>query len=119
MPAQVRIALALLGGSLLLAAATMAGPGRSPITAVVACVLFGPLLFAVARRHNWARIAAAVLVAVGVALNAMLLPVLLDQDQLIAASTVVQGVLQVIGVFLLFRPSSARWYGVQDRGAAA
>ena len=119
MPPQVRLALALLGGSLLVAAITMAGPGRSPTAALVACLLFGALLFAVARRQNWARIACAVLVAVGVALNTMLLPVQLDQDRLVAASTVVQGVLQVIGVLLLFRPASARWYGVQDRGTVA
>jgi hypothetical protein len=111
MPVPVRAGLALLGASLLLGAVTMAGPGRSPIAALVVTLLFGALLFAVARRNNWARIACAVLVAVGVALNAMLLPLQLDQDRLVAASTVVQGALQIGGVLLLLRPASARWYG--------
>jgi len=90
----------------------MAGPGRSPTMAVVAFLLVGALLVAIARRQNWARIAFAVFAAITVALNAMLLPIQIDQDRLVAASTVVQSVLQIIGVLLLFRPTAARWYAV-------
>ena len=78
--------------------------------ALAALLFIGALLVAGVRRQNWARIAFAILVAIGVAVNAMQLPIQLDQDRLVAASTVVQSVLQVLGVLLLFRQSSVRWY---------
>jgi len=78
--------------------------------ALVALVVFGALLVAAAMQKNWARVALTVLVAIGVAFNAMLIPIQLDQDRLIAASTVVQSILQALGVLLLFRQSARRWY---------
>ena len=110
MPAAVRFSLGLLAVSLIIRVVTMAGPGRSWGMALVALLVFGALLVAGARRKNWARIALIVLVAVGVAFNAMLIPIQFDQDRLIAASTVVQTVLQLIAVLLLFRQSSVRWF---------
>lgn len=117
MPAPVRYGLGLLATSLLVGVVTTAGPGRNPIMALVALLVVGALLVAGARRQNLARIAIAVLVAIGVAFNAMLLPIQLDQDPLIAASTVVQSVLQVLGVLLLFRRSSVRWYSAPNRAS--
>lgn len=110
MPAAVRAALGLLAASLVVRVVTMAGPGRSPGMALVALLVFGSLLVAAARQMKWARIALTVLVAIGVAFNAMLIPIQLDQDRLIAASTVLQSVLQALGVLFLFRQSAVRWY---------
>ena len=118
MPVAARFGLGLLAASLLVGVVTMAGPGGSPGMAAAAIVVFGALLVAGVRRQNWARFALAVLVAIGVALNAMLLPLQLDQDRLVAASTAVQSVLQVFGVLLLFRRTSIRWYSAPQSGAA-
>jgi hypothetical protein len=111
----VRYGLGLLAASLIVGVATMAGPGKSPITALVALLVFGAVLFNGARRQNWARIVLIVFVAIGVAFNAMLLPIQLDQDRVVAASTVVQCALQSLGVILLLRQSSVRWYGGSDQ----
>src|SRR5580765_8440068 len=107
-PATVRAGLGLLALSLLVSVVTMAGPGKSPVMASVALLAVGALLVAVAQRRNWARITVTVLTAIGVAFNAMLVPIQLDQDRLVAASTVVQCVLQAIGVLLLWRQSAVR-----------
>jgi hypothetical protein len=113
MPPAVRYGLGALAAALLAGVATLGIPGGSPVMAVVMLVFFGGLLAAAARRRNWARLALVVLVAVGVALNAMELPLQLDQSRLLAASTLVQTALQVVGAALLLRRSATRWYGAE------
>ena len=114
MPTTVRYGLGLLATSLIVRVVTMAGPGKSPFMALAALLVTGSLLVAAARRRNWARIALVLLVAVGIAFNTMSLPIELDQDRLLATSSVVQSVLQACGVILLLRRSSVRWYSVSQ-----
>jgi hypothetical protein len=95
----------------------MAGPGRSPLTALVAGLIIGTLILAVARRRNWARLTIAVLTIVGLFPNAVLLPIQLRDYPLVGASTIAQTVLQLIGVALLFTRDARSWYAPKTAAA--
>ena len=117
-PAPVRRALFVLSLTLVGSAGFMAGPGRAPVTAIVAVVVFGALLLAIARRKNWARLVFAACFLVGLLFAVALLPVQFRQAPLFAWVSIVQNVLFAFGVGLLFRRDAREWYRVPARAAA-
>ena len=118
MPPSVHRALWLLSLTLLGSAAFMAGPGKAPTTALVAVLVVGALLVAIARRQNWARLVFAGFFLIGLLFAVILLPVQFRQAPLFAWVSIVQNVLFAAGVTLLFRQEATRWYRAPD-GAAA
>ena len=118
MPPSVHRALWLLSLTLLASAIFMAGPGRAPVTALVAVVVFGALLVAMARRKNWARLVFAACFLIGLLFAVLLLPVQFRHAPLFAWVSIVQNALSAVGVSFLFRHEATRWYRAAH-GAAA
>jgi len=96
----------------------MAGPGRAPVTALVAVLVSGALLVAMARRKNWARLVFAACFLIGLLFAALLLPVQFRQAPLFAWVSIVQNLLSAVGVAFLFRHDATQWYRAPG-GAAA
>jgi hypothetical protein len=122
MPRSVRFGVWLMGIALLWRLATLfssvwAGPttatsvGRSVFTLCV----YGGLLYAIARRRNWARLTVGALfvIALPFAVIELLRYAGLHQVNVVSrpiATFVLIGILQGAGVVCLFLPASTRWY---------
>jgi hypothetical protein len=109
MPKSARIGIGILALALIGDVAESVGPIVRVTQAFVVVILFGGLLFAIARRRNWARLVFAVCVfgalpftvtralRYGAVDPAMLLPIMLT-------------CLQVAGVVCLLLPASNAWF---------
>jgi hypothetical protein len=80
---------------------------------ITAVFTFGVLLFFVAKissGRNWARIIFLLLFLFGLA---MALPILHDElirNPLLGSTSILQDVLQIVALFLLFKPASGVWF---------
>lgn len=109
-PRSVTLGVAALSIALLLGAGIIALGWRVPELALVALVIVGGLIVGAARRHNWARWTLATLIVVSTALTRSLVLFQLTYHVLVPLATVAQLSLEVVGLYLLFRPDAGRWY---------
>lgn len=115
-PAGVTVSIAALAIALLLGVAILAFGWGEPLVALVTGVVVGGLIVGAALRRNWARWALVVLTIVATATSWPLLRIQLSYGIVVPAATVVQFVLELLGLILLFRPVASAWYRGQPRG---
>jgi hypothetical protein len=106
----VTVAIGVLSIALGLGTAILAFGWRVPVVALISLVLVGGLIFAAARRANWARWALASLIVVSTILTRSLVLYQLTFHVLIPLATVAQLALEAMGLNLLFRPIAGEWY---------
>ena len=119
-PHAVALAVTLVGGALAVGAVDLVlqftglsspqSAASSPAGFAFGVVFTAILLWMILRRHNWARIVFAVLTLLTAAFT---LPIFLTEvsvDQVGAALTVAQLVLQVSSVVLLFKAPANAWF---------
>ena len=88
MPSVVRTAVILLTVSILVGAAFLAGPGESPIAALLTVAIAGVLIVGVAWRGNWARLSLVGCYVASLPLSALLLPAQLIRTPFGAGATI-------------------------------
>ena len=119
MPKTVRLGVTLIGVALALDVMEIFGAKgwtlNSLTQVIVLVLLFGGLLFGIARRRNWARLLFALLFVAAlpfslVAMSRAPLSRTLVLSMCLAA-------LQAAGLLLLFLPTSSAWYHGRDRAA--
>src|SRR6185503_1895595 len=101
MPSTVRTAIILLTVSVLVGGAFLAGPGEAPMVALLAVLIAGMLIVAVALRSNWARLTLAGGYLASLPATWLLLPTQLRQTPFGAGASIVNMMLVGVGVALL------------------
>ncbi len=120
-PTSVRLGISLVGVSLAVDAVLTLWPGQPDVPgrvgqAATTILIYGCLLYAIARRRNWARLVFAFLYVVAMPFAVMMM---LRNDANLAgiAVTICLIALQGAGLVSLFLPTAAAWY--HHGGAAA
>lgn len=119
-PPEVTLAVTLVGASLvvggldlILQYAGLSSPqseASSLLGLIFGAAVTSVFLWLILRRHNWARITFAILTLVTVVTS---IPILLNElsgDVVGAVLTVTQIALQLVAVWLLFRPLANAWF---------
>ena len=113
-PRSVTLAVGALSIALLLGVAILGFGWRVPVVAVSTFLIVGGLIFAAARRHNWARWVLAILTIMVLVLTWPLVRFQLTYGLVVPIATVVQITLEAAGLILLFRPAAGRWFRRRD-----
>ena len=111
---SVTFAVGALSVALALGAAILWLGWQVPLVALVSLLIVGGLIFAVARRQNWARWTLAILTIASTVLTRSLVQYQLTYHVLVPMATVAQLTLEAVGLYLLFRPAAGRWYRLAE-----
>lgn len=109
-PRSVTLATLAMSVALLLGMAILNFGWRVPEVAGAAFVIVGGLIFATARRQNWARWVLAILTVLVSCMTWSLIRIQLTFGIVVPMATVAQLALEAAGLYLLFRPAAGRWF---------
>lgn len=118
-PTPVRVGIWLIGLTLVAALISYLRPSREMSggisKAATVFVIYGSLLYATARRRNWARLTFAFLYIVGALLSLAMLARFGPADATAIVVTVGWILVQGVGVACLFSRSASAWYHAPGR----